>query len=231
VPAVCGRDVTMGRRPKPARTSHLPLVTRHSSRLKIDPVVTSKCASGRPLLTGTAPQTDFRATHSKQTTKKFLTGARTHIRIFSFSPFTTQNPVQLIQHSRYLTKLKRSNDRTSHHISNRNQPANRSHRKQTIKAHLTETRISHPRSRNRISTRLALHDFGKGFAIQKRISNRFWVKNRSRRKQTIKPCLTGSRFACLAQRPSRCSVLWARRGRDTMVVQTITRLAPGGSPL
>jgi hypothetical protein len=26
-------------------------------------------------------------------------------------------------------------------------------------------------------------------------SNRFWVKNRSDRKQTIKPCLTGSRFA------------------------------------
>jgi hypothetical protein len=26
-------------------------------------------------------------------------------------------------------------------------------------------------------------------------SNRFWVKNRSNRKQTIKPCLTGSRFA------------------------------------
>jgi hypothetical protein len=27
------------------------------------------------------------------------------------------------------------------------------------------------------------------------ISNRFWVKNRSYTKQTIKPCLTGSRFA------------------------------------
>jgi hypothetical protein len=26
-------------------------------------------------------------------------------------------------------------------------------------------------------------------------SSRFWVKNRSNRKQTIKPCLTGSRFA------------------------------------
>jgi hypothetical protein len=26
-------------------------------------------------------------------------------------------------------------------------------------------------------------------------SNRFWVKNRSHRKQTTKPCLTGSRFA------------------------------------
>jgi hypothetical protein len=26
-------------------------------------------------------------------------------------------------------------------------------------------------------------------------SNRFWGKNRSHRKQTIKPCLTGSRFA------------------------------------
>src|ERR1700722_20377026 len=72
----------MARPPKPA---------------KIEPVVTSKCASGRPLLIDSAPQTEFRATHSKQTTEKFLTGARTHIRIFNFSPLTTQNPAQLIQ--------------------------------------------------------------------------------------------------------------------------------------
>ena len=72
----------MARPPKPA---------------KIEPVVTSKCASGRPLLIDSAPQTEFRATHSKQTTEKFLTGARTHISIFNFSPFTTQNPAQLIQ--------------------------------------------------------------------------------------------------------------------------------------
>jgi pimeloyl-ACP methyl ester carboxylesterase len=82
VPEVCGRDVTMARRPNPA---------------KIEPVVTSKCTSGRPLLIDSALQTEFRATHSKQTTEKFLTGARTHISVFNFSPFTTQNPAQLIQ--------------------------------------------------------------------------------------------------------------------------------------
>jgi hypothetical protein len=97
VPAVRRRDVTMARRPKPARTSHSPLVTRRFSRLKIEPVVTSKCTSGRPLLIDSAPPIEFRVTHSKQTTEKFLTEARTHIRIFNFSPFTTQNPTQLIQ--------------------------------------------------------------------------------------------------------------------------------------
>jgi len=34
-----------------------------------------------------------------------------------------------------------------------------------------------------------------GFQSGCTTSNRFWVKNRSYRKQTIKPCLTGSRFA------------------------------------
>jgi len=34
----------------------------------------------RPLLTGTASKTEFIATHSKQTTEEFLTGARTAIR-------------------------------------------------------------------------------------------------------------------------------------------------------
>ncbi len=81
MPAVRGRDVTVARHPNPA---------------KIEPVVTSKCTSGRPLLIDSAPPIEFRATHSKQTKKKFLTGARTHIRIFSFSPSTTQNPAQLI---------------------------------------------------------------------------------------------------------------------------------------
>jgi len=214
VPAVCGRDVTMARRPNPA---------------KIEPVVTSKCASGRPLLTGSAPQTEFRATHSKQTTEKFLTGARTHISIFNFSSFVTQNLVQLIQRRRYLTNPGRSSDRASHHISNRHWPANRSHRKQTIKPHLTETRISHPGLRNRISTR-------------------FWPKSRSNRKQTSKPFLPGA--TTLLSRVCRDAVISLSRAklrkapcwrlkrccsqsprRDTMVVQTITRLSPGGSPL
>ena len=89
--AVRGREVTMARHPNPA---------------KIEPVVTSKCTSGRPLLIDSGPQTEFTVTHSKQTTGKFLTGARTHISIFNFSPFTTQNPAQLI-HRRRLNHLGR----------------------------------------------------------------------------------------------------------------------------
>jgi len=96
VPAVCGRDVTMARRPNPAKN---------------EPVVTSKCTSGRPLLIDSAPQTEFVLTHSKQTTEKFLTGARTHIRIFSFSPLTTQNPTQLIQ--RLLVYLEEKHPKSS----------------------------------------------------------------------------------------------------------------------
>ena len=89
MPAVCGREMTMARRPNPA---------------KFDPVVTSKCTSGRPLLIDSAPPTEFPATHSKQRTEKFLTGARTHISIFNFSPFTTQNPAQLIHSLRDLIR-------------------------------------------------------------------------------------------------------------------------------
>ncbi len=96
MPAVCGRDVTMARRPNPA---------------KIEPVVTSKVASGRPLLIDSALPIEFRATYSKQTTEEFLTGARTHISIFNFSPFPTQNPAQLIQRLRHLTNPTRSNRR------------------------------------------------------------------------------------------------------------------------
>jgi hypothetical protein len=160
-------------------------------------------------------------------TYQFLTGARTHIRIFNFSPFSTQNFFQLIQRRRYLTNPKRSNDRASRRVSNRNRPANRSRRKQTIKLHLTETRITPPGSRNRISTR-------------------FWSKNRSNRKQTSKPLLPGattapSRIDRGAEiSPSREATTpgWKLQPccgrpprRDTIAVQTIARLFPGGSPL
>ena len=94
--AVRGREVTMARHPNPA---------------KIEPVVTSKCTSGRPLLTGTALQTEFVLTHSKQMPNKFLTGARTHIRIFNFSPFPTQNPAQLIQRLHALIRRKKVHSR------------------------------------------------------------------------------------------------------------------------
>ena len=214
MPEVCGREETMARRPNPA---------------KIGPVVTSKCTSGRPLLIDSALPTEFRATHSKQTTEEFLTDARTHISIFNFSPFTTQNLVQLIQRHRYPTNPKRSNANASRRISNRNWSANRSHRKQTIRPSLTETRITHLGSRNRISTR-------------------FWSKSRSNRKQTSKPLLPGARTALSRvhrdtvispscenlrgaprRKLQRCCGRSVRR--DTIDVQTITRLAPGRSPL
>jgi hypothetical protein len=83
--AVCGREEAMARRPKSSKMSQLSPLNR---------------PSGRPFLTETAPQTEFVLTHSKQTTEKFLTEARTHIKVFEFSPFTTQNLAQLIQRYR-----------------------------------------------------------------------------------------------------------------------------------
>jgi hypothetical protein len=46
-----------------------------------------------------------------------------------------------------------------------------------------------------VSNLLALTDFRERFGMRNYISNRFWVKNRSYRKQTTKPPLTGSRIA------------------------------------
>jgi seryl-tRNA synthetase len=42
-------------------------------------------AAVAPFLTGSGSQTEFDVTHSKQTTEKFLTGARMHIKDFNFS--------------------------------------------------------------------------------------------------------------------------------------------------
>jgi len=179
VPAVCRRERTIARRSHPPRrTSTRKPGSRPHRFAQIahqnEPVVTLKCASGRPLLIDSAPQTEFALTHSKQTTEKFLTGARTHIRIFSFCTFTTQNPTQLIhrlliyleeKHPKspasvnlFLSRLPAvagcftrasfrfntrsvTDNRRRKHTSNRNWPANRSHRKQTIRPLLTETRI------------------------------------------------------------------------------------------
>ena len=101
MPAVCRRERTIARRSQPPRRTSTREPGSCPHRLaqiahKNEPVVTSNCASGRPLLIDSAPQTEFVLTHLKQTTEKFLTGARTHIRIFSFWTFTTQNPSQLI---------------------------------------------------------------------------------------------------------------------------------------
>jgi hypothetical protein len=53
----------------------------------------------RRLLTGSASQTECDVTRSKQTTERFLTGARTHIRVFRFSPFSiARKPRNQIPH-------------------------------------------------------------------------------------------------------------------------------------
>jgi len=205
VPAVCGRDVTMARRPNPAN---------------IDPVVTSKCTSGRPLLTGTAPQTEFSVTHSKQTTEKFLTGARTHIRIFSFWTPTTQNPAQLIQRHRALIRRKKVHSKYSTRVNSllsrlpavagcftraslrfhaRSASDNRRRKPYQIPKTVppeNSTTVSQFLSRRftrasfRFNTRSASDN-----RYRDRISNRNWPANRSRRKQTTKPHLTGTRIA------------------------------------
>jgi hypothetical protein len=63
------------------------LPTQIVSRVRkfADPPATESKWS-RPLLTGTDPQTEFDVTYSKQTTEKFLTGARTHISDFRKLP-------------------------------------------------------------------------------------------------------------------------------------------------
>jgi hypothetical protein len=80
--ATGGRRAVIGRRLAPLWRSSVHSFTQFSAG-QID--------VGAPFLTGSAPQTEFDVTHSKQTTGKFLTGARMHIRILKFWPFTTQD--------------------------------------------------------------------------------------------------------------------------------------------
>jgi len=72
-------------------------INQPKSLTKTSQLSLAKRKWSRPLLTGTAPQTEFSATYSKQTMEKFLTGARTHIRIFQICQLRTQNLAQLIQ--------------------------------------------------------------------------------------------------------------------------------------
>jgi hypothetical protein len=141
----------------------------------------------RPLLIDSTSPTEFDVTHSKQSIRKFLTGARTHI---SVSRFCAN------KWSRSL--LTETSSQTEFDVT---------HSIQTCGEFLTETRIDplptslraffaeRFRPQNRISNRLALSDFSEGYGLGNCISNRFCNKNRSCRKETIKPSLTGSRFA------------------------------------
>jgi phosphopantetheinyl transferase len=82
-------ELTIARRSQPPRRTSTRKArscphTRGQIAHKNEPVVTFKRPSGRPLLTDSAPPVEFALTHSKQTTVKILTEARTHIRILRF---------------------------------------------------------------------------------------------------------------------------------------------------
>jgi|ERR1700735_1831305 hypothetical protein len=78
------------------RTSHSGLIG--------GPFLGGFCEEFRPFLTGSAPQTETHVTHSKQTTEKFLTGARTHFKLSpnwpKFSPKSVHGTRVAIHRSR-----------------------------------------------------------------------------------------------------------------------------------
>jgi hypothetical protein len=57
----------------------------------------------RPFLTGSAPQTEFDVTRSKQTPENFLTGSRTAIKLFKFCTARTQNLAEVNRCKRRVT--------------------------------------------------------------------------------------------------------------------------------
>jgi hypothetical protein len=85
------RTTPLGVSPASPLASPLP---RDSKTLSPSPSValagSAICPAFRPFLTGSAPQTEFGVTHSKQRTEKFLTGARMHIKGSAISTPKTQ---------------------------------------------------------------------------------------------------------------------------------------------
>jgi hypothetical protein len=162
------------------------------------------CKWSRPLLIDSSSQTEFDVTHSKQSIRKFLTGARTHISVLRFcAEFIPKPspPSRIVRPISYdpLRHFSQNNRlfRSSFYKWSRPLPTETSsqtefdatHSKQTSSEFLTETRIEPlPTSHSAF--------FAEQFPPQNRISNRFCTKNRSCTKETIKPSLTGSRFAC-----------------------------------
>ena len=83
--------------PEAALATNRPLLaSSHSFALAQDDFPSIK----RPFLTGSAPQTEFDVTHSKQTPKKFLTGSRTAIKLFNLCTRRTRDFAWANLHSR-----------------------------------------------------------------------------------------------------------------------------------
>jgi hypothetical protein len=106
------------------------ILIQHLGRCRL-PVFDRFCKVVVPLLTGTAPQTEFHVTPTKQTPKKILTGARTHIRSFRILPklvpqsHLSNTPSSLLTETSSHSELALTNS------------------KQTTAPFLTETGIAH----------------------------------------------------------------------------------------
>ena len=74
-------------------------INQHKSLTKMTQLSRPKRPWFSPFLTESAPQTEFALTHSKQSTEKILTGARTHIKDFQVLPIysTKYRPVDTTQ--------------------------------------------------------------------------------------------------------------------------------------
>jgi len=79
-------------------TNRLPLSPSHS----LAPAQGSLLGTKRPFLTGSAPQTEFDVSHSKQTSGKFLTGARMHVKDFEVCTPKTRNLTRVNERNRYV---------------------------------------------------------------------------------------------------------------------------------
>jgi len=119
-------------------------------------------------LPGSTQNIESEVTYSKQSRGKFLPGARTHFKIFRFWPFTTQNLAKLIQ--RLLIYLE---EKHSEYSASVNSLLSRCLTRASLRFYIRSVSENHHRER---------------------ISNRFWLENRSYRKQTTRPRLTGSRI-------------------------------------
>jgi len=78
VPTVCGEQLSEGR----------------SLQFTLNEAKGSDISTNSAFLTGSAPQTEFAVTRSKQRTATFLTGARMHIRIFGIRQPQTPKPAR-----------------------------------------------------------------------------------------------------------------------------------------